>query len=159
MKKARQPSKDFDVLTFESVADQADKCDVEQSCVLSQTQVKSLKKISRPYLASAEIEDGIQYIHTINPLMSKTLVHAEFVEADITFYETKEYPYVFNMVAFNQVTMEWMVVSRVRMTREDHNAYALGFCKSFKKKPGDHQEFELGKSLLGIVIDWSDSEM
>ena len=49
----------------------------------------------------------------MNPLMSKILAHAEFVEADITFNETKEYPYVFNMVAFNQITMEWMVVSRV----------------------------------------------
>ena len=40
-------------------------------------------------------------MHTMNPLMSKILAHAEFVEADITFNETKEYPYVFNMVAFN----------------------------------------------------------
>jgi len=52
-----------------------------------------------------------------------------------------------------------MVVSHVRMTREDHNAYALGFCKSFEKCKRDHQEFELGNTLLGIVIDWSDSEM
>ena len=72
VKKARQPCTDFDALTFESVADQADKCDIEQSCVLSQTQVKNLKKISRPYFASA-IEDGIQYIHMMNLLMSKTL--------------------------------------------------------------------------------------
>ena len=66
---------------------------------------------------------------------------------------------VFNVVAFNQITMEWMVVSRVRMTREDHNAYALGFRKTFEKCKRDHQEFELRKSLLGIVIDWSDAEI
>ena len=66
---------------------------------------------------------------------------------------------MFNMVAFNQITIEWMVVSRVRMTREDHNAYALGFRKTFEKCKRDHQEFELGKSLLGIVIDWSDAEI
>ena len=132
VKKAREPSMDFDVLKFESVADQADECDIKESCTLSQAQVKSLKNISRPYLASAGIEDGIQYIHTMNPLMSKILARAEFVETDITFNETKEYPYVFNMVAFNQITIEWMVVSRVRMTREDHNAYALGFRKTFE---------------------------
>ncbi len=45
----------IDVLTFESVPDQADKCDIQQSSVLSQAQVNSLKKISRPYLASAGI--------------------------------------------------------------------------------------------------------
>ena len=55
--------------------------------------------------------------------------------------------------------MEWMVVSCVRMTREDHNAYALGFRKSFEKCKRDHQEFEFGKSLLGVVIDCSDTEM
>ena len=69
---------------FESVADQADECDIQESCTLSQAQVKSLKNISRPYLASAGIQDGIQYVHTTNPLMSKILAHAEFVEADIT---------------------------------------------------------------------------
>ena len=74
MKKAREPSKGFDVLKFESVADQADECDIQHSCTLSQAQVKSLKNISRPYLASAGIEDGIQYIHTVNPLMSKFLL-------------------------------------------------------------------------------------
>ena len=67
-----------------------------------------------------------------------------------------EYSYIFNMVAFNQVAMEWMAVGIVRMTRENHNAYALGFRKSCKC---DHQEFELEKSLLGMVIDWSDTEM
>ena len=147
------------MLIFESVADLADKCEIEQSCILSQTQVKSLNKISRPYLASVGIEDGLQYIHMMNPLMSKTLSHAEFVKADIIFNETEEYPYIFNMVTFNQVTMEWMVVSCVRMTREDHNAYALGFRKSFEKCKRDHQEFEFGKSLLGVVIDCSDTEM
>ena len=55
--------------------------------------------------------------------------------------------------------MEWMVVSCVRMTREDHNAYALGFRETFEKCKRDHQEFELRKSLLGIVIDWSDAEI
>ena len=52
-----------------------------------------------------------------------------------------------------------MVVSCVQMTREDHNAYALGFRKTFEKCKRDHQEFELRKSLLGIVIDWSDAEI
>ena len=59
------------MLIFESVADLADKCEIEQSCILSQTQVKSLNKISRPYLASVGIEDGLQYIHMMNPLMSR----------------------------------------------------------------------------------------
>ena len=48
---------------------------------------------------------------------------AEFIEAGITFNETKEYPYLFNVVAFNDTTMEWIVVSRVRMNKQD-----LAYC-------------------------------
>ena len=36
----------------------------------------------------------------MNPLMSEVLSKAEFIEANITF-KTKEYPYLFNVVAFN----------------------------------------------------------
>ena len=52
-------------------------------------------------LISAGIDNGIQYIFTLNALVSEVLSEAEFIEADITFNETKEYPYLFNVVAFN----------------------------------------------------------
>lgn len=45
--------------------------------------------------------------------MTDLLSKSDFVEADITYNETREYPYLFNMVAFNYTTMDWMVVSRV----------------------------------------------
>ena len=41
---------------------------------------------------------------TYLPLMSEVLLRAEFIEADITFNETKEYPYLFNVV---DTTMPW----------------------------------------------------
>ena len=34
VKKAREPSMDFDVLKFESVADQVDECDIKELCTL-----------------------------------------------------------------------------------------------------------------------------
>jgi len=55
---------------------------------------------------SAGIENGIHYIFTINPLMSEILFKTEFIEVDITYNETKEYPYLFNAAAFNEVTMD-----------------------------------------------------
>ena len=90
---------DFDVLKFESVADQADECDIKESCTLSQALVKSLKNISRPYLASAGIEDGIQYIHTMNPLMSKVLARAEFL-ITLTFFKCFSEPKGISIVIF-----------------------------------------------------------
>ena len=44
----------------------------------------------------------------MNPLMSEILSKAESIEADTTYNETKEYPYLFNAVAFNETTMDWV---------------------------------------------------
>jgi len=60
---------------------------------------------------SAGIENGIHYIFTMNPLMSEILFKTEFIESDITYNETKEYPYLFNAAVFNEVTMDWVVIS------------------------------------------------
>ena len=55
------------------------------------------------------------YIFTMNPLMSEILSKAEFNEVDITCNKTKlPLP-----VAFNETTMDWVVVSRVRWTKQD----------------------------------------
>ena len=53
------------------------------------------------------------------------------------FNETKEYPYLVNVVAFNDVTLDWVVVSRVRMDKQDGNAYAIAFSKTFQKCKAD----------------------
>ena len=74
----------------------------------------------------------------MNPLMSEVPSKAEFIEADITFNETKEYPYLFNVVAFNDTIMEWIVVSRVRMNKQDHRAHCLGFKKTFQQCASSH---------------------
>ena len=146
------------VTSFE-VADDIDSEDRQHGSNVSQPANAELRKLSRPYLISAGIENGIRYVFTMNPLMSKVLSKAEFIEADITFNETKEYPYLFNVVAFNDTTMEWIVVSRVRMNKQDHQAYCLGFKKTFQQCASNHSSFKVGESLIGIVIDWSDSEI
>ena len=130
MKKARNDtiacSMDWDAASFEEVADEIDAKDKEHGSTFSQPASVKLGKLSRPYLISAGIDNGIRYIFIMNPLMSEVLSKAEFIEADITFNETKEYPYLFNVVAFNDTTMEWTVVSRVRMNKQNHQAYCLG---------------------------------
>lgn len=91
--------------------------------------------------------------------MCSLLAESEFIEADITYNETREYRYLFNMVAFNYTTMDWMVVSRIRMDKQDANAYALAYSKTFLKCKSVLDDFEIGKTLLGIVVDWSDAEI
>ena len=110
-------------------------------------------------IVSAGLENGIKFIFCANPLMTDLLSKSDFVEADITYNETREYPYLFNMVAFNYTTMDWMVVSRVRLTRQTADAYGLAFAKTFANCKDKYGSFQPGKSLLGVVIDWCDAEI
>ena len=95
----------------------------------------------------------------MNTLMRQILYTSEFVETDITFNESLEYPYLFNMVAFDEVTMEWTIVSRIRMDKQDANAHALAFRKTFDACKESYPDFSVGSTLLGVVVDWSDAEI
>lgn len=57
-------------------------------------------------IASAGIEEGIKYIFTMSPLMAKVASEAELIQCDITYDDLRDYPYLFNAVAFNSVSME-----------------------------------------------------
>ena len=130
----------WDVANFEDVADDIDSKDEE----LTGDTVDSvqLKNLTRPYLVSAGIEDGIKFIFCMSPFMSSLLAESEFVEADIIYNETRESPYLFNMVAFSYITMDWVVVSHVRMTKQDASAYSLACSKTFNKCKHSNSDFE-----------------
>ena len=52
---------------------------------------------------AAGVEDGIKFIFTMSPLMSRVAAGAEFMQYDITYDEFREYSYIFNAVVFNDV--------------------------------------------------------
>ena len=95
MHKAREQflvsSTKWKINSFEDVANEIDEED-ENVCGAPAEEVDELKKLSRPDLASAGIENGINYIHTMSLYMTQVLANTDFVEADLTFDETKEYP-------------------------------------------------------------------
>ena len=64
------------------MADDIDEGDASHGSNCSHSLSSELKKLSRSYLVSAGIENGIQYIFTMNPLMLEILSKAEFIEAD-----------------------------------------------------------------------------
>ena len=148
----------WEVSNFESVAEEIDSKDDKMASKLPAHTAK-IRKNSQPYLISMGYENGINFIHTMSPQMSKLLSKAEFAEADITFNETYKYRYLFNLAVFDDTTMEWAVVSRVRMDKEGTKAHALAFKKTFQNCEDDHPEFNPGESLMGIVTDWSDAEI
>ena len=112
------------------------------------------KTYGRPYLVAAGYEEGVKYIFTMSSLMTKVIADAEFIQCDITYDNCKNYPYIFNAVAFNKVSMEWMVVARLRLNKQCTDAYSLAFRKLHQQKQTLNQVL-----LLGVVTDWSDAEI
>ena len=142
---------------FEKVADNVDEEDDKLSG--DADKMTTFKKNGRPYLLSAGIENGIKYVFTMSPLMVKIASEAEFIQCDITYDELQDYPYIFNAVAFNSVSMEWMVIARIRLNKQTANAYALAFKKVFERCSSINKDFRPGSTLLGVLIDWSDAEI
>ena len=50
--------------------------------------------------------------------------------------------------------MRWIAVARIL----SNNFYASAFNAAFDQCREDHKEFVVGKTLKGIVLDWSDTE-
>ena len=111
----------------------------------------------RPYLVSAGIENSITYIFTMSPIMTRIATSADFIQCDVTYDESREYPYLFNAVAFNHTIMQWMVIARVQMDKLNSAAYCLVFKKIFEKCVACNSQFLDGESLRGRVVDWSDA--
>ena len=150
--------KEWSPTEFEKEADKIDENDFSISDDTTENKQR-YKKYGRPYLVSTGFENQTNYICTISPLMAKVATNAEFIQTDITYDENSDYRYLFNVVAFNDVTMEWMVVGRVRLDKQDSAAYRLAFTKFFETCKHHDSKFELNQTLVGIITDWSDAEI
>ena len=83
--------------------------------------------------------------------MMKVANSAEFMQCDITDDETREYPYLFNAVVFNDTLMEWMIIARIRLDKQCSTAYFLAFKKLLEKVSSN--------TLHGLIVDWSDAQI
>lgn len=52
-----------------------------------------------------------------------------------------------------------MVVARIRLNKLDAAAYTTCFNALFQKVKELHPDFVVGESLLGILADWSDTQI
>lgn len=142
---------------FENVAESIDQEDYEAGT--TKHELDKYKRHGRPYLVSAGIENGIKFVFTMSPLMADVASRADFIQCDITYDNCKDYPYIFNAVAFDTVSMEWIVVARLRLSTQGSTGYALSFKKIFDECKNKNHDFGLLHTLQGIVTDWSDAEI
>ena len=73
---------------------------------LVETTAETYRSLGRPYLCNAGFEESLTYMLAMSPLMSQVLMSAPFIEADITYDETNQFPYTFNVTAFDDVLLQ-----------------------------------------------------
>ena len=121
--------------------------------------LKVYRKLGRPYLISVGLEGGVKFIFTMSPLMATVAANSEFIQTNITYDNSKDYPYIFNAVTFSCTSMECMVIGRVRLDKQNKEAYSLAFKRTLERCSSVQEDFEVGQTLLGIITDWSDAEI
>lgn len=92
----------------------------------------------------------------MSPLMTKLL--SEVLEADTTYNENADLIYLFNATVFDYTTMKWAVVARMRANKENSDFYKKAFELMFQFCHKEYPQFQLDKTLKGIIVDWSDTE-
>lgn len=71
------------------------------------------------------------------------------------YNDNTRYPYLFNAVAFNDITMDWMVVSRVWLDTQSYLGYKFAFQKIFDSCKEKFPNFKVGETLQAVILDWS----
>ena len=141
--------------TLANTIDSADQVVEGSSNVSSEYRVRG-----RPYniMRKYALTSSLVYQLIMSPLMSSILAKSEYIEVDMTYNENTDLPYLWNVTAFDYNVMRWVAVARVRSNKEDANFYSVAFKAVFDQCKEDHKEFSIGKTLKGIVLDWSDAE-
>ena len=160
LKKSGLDSKDrkghMMILEMENLADSIDSADREVEGSSSVSSEYSAR--GRPYMRKYAITSSLVDQVIMSPLMSSIISKSEYIEIDTTYNENTDLPYLLNVTAFDYNVMRWVAVARVRSNKEDSDFYSSAFQAIFRLCNEDNKDFAPGKTLKGIVLDWSDTE-
>ena len=110
--------------------------------------------------------EGCEYIFTPNrkyaffmaPFQSRLLSQAEDLFIDVTYTGNDFFPYLLNIVTFNEQTCVYNAVARVLCSKLDSESYGNSLKKIFDKVSCDHPGFANGNKLRSILVDFSDAQ-
>lgn len=110
--------------------------------------------------------EGCEYIFTPNrkyaffmaPFQSSLLSKALDIFVDITYTGNDFFPYLLNMVTFNEQTCVYNAVARVLCSRQDGESYASSIRTIFVKVTKEHSKFRNGQHLRSILVDFDDAQ-
>jgi len=122
------------------------------------SKLKTFSLLGHPYMRNYCISPDISYQFIMSPFMSKVMATANFVQVDVTYGENSVLPYLFNATAFDEVSMKWVVIARMRCNKENTSMYETAFKQMFTTCKKDIPSYDVNTQLQGIVVDWSDTE-
>ena len=122
------------------------------------SKLKNYSSLGHPYMRNYCISPDISYQFIMSPFMSKVMASADFIQVDVTYGENSVLPYLFNATAFDEITMKWVIIARMRCNKENTSMYETAFEQMFATCKKDISSYDVNTHLQGIVVDWSDTE-
>ena len=99
-----------------------------------------------------------KYAFFMAPFQSALLSTAEDLFMDVTYTGNDFFPYLLNVVSFNDETCVYNAVARVLCSRQDSETYAKSITMISQKVTVDHARFANGKNLRSILVDFDDGQ-
>lgn len=145
------------VKNFGNVAKALDEADEEHGGNLECQ--RKYAALGHPYVVDYEFSPTFRFFLGMSPFMASVVAQAEFIECDITFNESVEYPYLLNVVAYDSIASQWMVSARARLTKQDAESHRLAFSSIISWVRHYHPTFAIGPDATckGVVMDYSDA--
>ena len=94
----------------------------------------------------------------MSPFHSTLLSKAEDLFVDVTYTGNDFFPYLLNVVTFNEQTCVYNAVARALCSRQDGETYAKSMTTIFNKVTRDQPYFSNGAKLRSILVDFDDAQ-